>query len=81
MFMKRIVGLPGETVAFTNGHLLINGTALDEPYVKGPCDWNRAPVTDSPNQYFVVGDNRSMPRDDHVFGRAEKEQIVGKALF
>jgi signal peptidase I len=81
MYMKRIVGLPGETVAFADGHLLINGTALDEPYVKGRCDWNRAPVTVGPSQYFVVGDNRSMPRDDHVFGRAEKEQIVGKVLF
>ncbi len=81
MYMKRIVGLPGETVAFADGHLLIDGTALDEPYVKGPCDWNRAPVTVGPNQYFVVGDNRSMPREYHVFGKAEKEQIVGKVLY
>jgi len=81
MYMKRIVGLPGETVAFADGQLLVDGTALDEPYVKGPCDWNRAPVTVGTNQYFVVGDNRSMPRDYHVFGKAEKEQIVGKVLF
>ena len=81
MYMKRIVGLPGEAVAFANGRLLIDGAALDEPYVKGPCDWNRAPDTVGPNQYFVVGDNRSMPRDNHVFGMAEKEQIVGKVLF
>jgi signal peptidase I len=81
MYMKRIVGLPGETVAFADGDLLINGTALDEPYVKGPCDWNCAPVTVGPNQYFVMGDNRSMPQDYHVFGKANKEQIVGKVLF
>ena len=81
MYMKRIVGLPGETVAFAGGHLLINGTPLDEPYVKGPCDWNRAPVMVGPGQYFVVGDNRSMPRDYHVFGKAQREQIVGKVLF
>jgi signal peptidase I len=81
MYMKRIVGLPGETVAFSDGQLLINGAPLDEPYVKGPCDWNRPPDTVGPNQYFVVGDNRSMPRDYHVFGKAEKNQIVGKVLF
>jgi signal peptidase I len=81
MYMKRIVGLPGETVAFADGHLLINGAALDEPYEKGPCNWNFAPVTVGSNQYFVVGDNRSMPRDYHVFGKARKEQIVGKVLF
>ncbi len=81
MYMKRIVGLPGETVAFTNGQLLINGTALDEPYVKGPCDWNAPPVTVGPNQYYFVGDNRSMPREYHDHGKAAKEKIVGKVLF
>jgi signal peptidase I len=81
MYLKRVVGLPGETVAFAHGRLLIDGTALDEPYVKAPCNWNSAPVTVGPNQYYVVGDNRSMAQEDHEHGRAEKEQIVGKVLF
>jgi signal peptidase I len=81
MYMKRIVGLPGETVAFAKGHLLINGTAQDEPYVQGPCDWNAKPAMVGPNQYFVVGDNRSMPWEYHYKGRVEKEHIVGKVLF
>jgi len=81
MYMKRIIGLPGDTVVFANGHLLINGAALDEPYVKGPCDWNSDPITVGSNQYFVVGDNRTMPQENHYHGRVEKEQIVGKVLF
>lgn len=81
MYMKRIVGLPGETVAFANGRVLIDGTPLREPYLKGPCDWNADPVTVGSNQYYVVGDNRSMPQEDHEHGKAEKEQIVGKVLF
>jgi len=81
MYLKRIVGLPGETVAFANGKLLINGTILDEPYVKNPCDWNSEPVTVGDGQYYVVGDNRSMPQEDHEHGQAQRGQIVGKVLF
>ena len=79
--IKRIIGLPGETVAFVNGHVLINGNILDEPYEKSGYNWNSAPVTLGPNQYYVVGDNRSMPAGDHVHGVFERTQIVGKALL
>jgi signal peptidase I len=81
MFMKRIVGLPGETVAFHEGHVIIDGVVLDEPYVKRPCDWERAPVTLGPEEYFFVGDNRSMPQADHTFGRGPRERIIGKILL
>ncbi len=81
MYMKRVVGLPGETVAFADGHVLINGRILNEPYLKYPCDWDRDPVTLNSSQFFVVGDNRSMPQRDHTFGRADRRQIVGKVLL
>jgi signal peptidase I len=81
MYLKRIIGLPGETVAFANGHLLINGATFNEPYMKDQCDWNSAPVTVGTGQYFAVGDNRSMPQEYHYHGLVVKEQIVGKVLF
>jgi signal peptidase I len=81
MLLKRIIGLPGETVAFVKGHVLINGDILDEPYEKSGFNWNSAPVTLGPNQYYVVGDNRSMPPEDHVHGAYDRNQIVGKALL
>jgi len=81
MYMKRILGLPGETVRFSLGHVLINGKPLAEPYEKGPCDWNSVPVRVGTNQYFVVGDNRSMPEEYHYHGRVEKQQIVGRVLY
>ncbi|MGO8700114.1 MAG: signal peptidase I [Limisphaerales bacterium] len=81
MYFKRIVGLPGETVSFANGRLFIDGRPLAEPYEKGPCDWNLPPVTLGPDEYFVVGDNRSMPQEEHVFGKAQRRGIVGKALL
>jgi signal peptidase I len=79
MLLKRIIGLPGETVAFVNGHVLINGKILDESYEAFDCDWNCAPVTLGPGQYYVVGDNRSMPPEDHTRGPYDRSRIVGKA--
>jgi signal peptidase I len=81
MLLKRIVGLPGETIAFVGGQVMINDEVLDEPYEKNACDWNRPPVKLGPDEYFVVGDNRSMSWADHTFGRAQRSQIVGKAIL
>ena len=81
LFMKRVIGLPGETVAFVDGRVLINGTLLDEPYEKFSCDWNRPPVTLAADEYFFVGDNRSMPEADHTFGIQKRNRIVGKVLL
>jgi signal peptidase I len=81
MLIKRVVGLPGETVAFRRGHLFVNGKMVYEPYEKAPCDWDLPPVTLAPDEYFVVGDNRSMPAADHTKGRAQRKFILGKVLL
>jgi signal peptidase I len=80
VLLKRIVGLPGERVGFARGHVTINGEPLDEPYLKFPSDWVRAPVTLGADEYFVVGDNRSMPIENHTLGIAKRERILGKTL-
>jgi signal peptidase I len=81
MFLKRIIGLPGETVAFEKGRVLIDGEVLDEPYEKSPCDWNYPPVKLGPDEYFAVGDNRTMPWQMHKMGRVGRDHIVGKAVL
>jgi len=81
MLLKRIVGRPGEQVGFQHGRVTVNGTALDEPYVKLPSDWNRAPVQLGPDEYFVVGDNRSMPMENHTFGITDRARIIGRTLL
>jgi len=81
MYLKRIIGLPGDTVAFAHGQVLVNGDVLDEPYEKLPCDWNRPPEKLGPDEFLVVGDNRSMPMQDHYFGKVERDRIVGKAIL
>jgi signal peptidase I len=81
MYLKRIIGLPGETISFVKGRVMIDGQPLDEPYEKGDCDWNADPVTLGADEYFFVGDNRTMPKEDHTFGKAGRDRIVGKALL
>jgi signal peptidase I len=81
MYMKRIIGLPGETIAFTKGRVLINGEVLNEPYEKSDCDWNLPPEKLGADEYFVVGDNRTMPLQYHVHGVASRDRIIGKLLL
>ena len=80
MFLKRIVGLPGETVAFEKGMVKINGQPLDEPYQRNGSKWDRDPERLDPEDYLVVGDNRSMEMEDHTFGKTKRARIVGRAL-
>lgn len=82
MYLKRVIGLPGETISFVGGTIYINGQMLEEPYEKNhDCDWDLPPVKLGPTEYFVVGDNRSMPSQFHVFGKVESDHIVGKAVL
>jgi signal peptidase I len=81
MYMKRIIALPGETVGFHQGHVIINDQVLDEPYEKDASDWNVPDVKLGPDEYYVVGDNRTMSAADHVFGRVTRDRIVGRVLL
>jgi signal peptidase I len=81
MLMKRIIGLPGETVTFNNGRVFIDGKLLNEPYEKWPCNWTLPPVQLGPHEYFIVGDNRTMRWQDHYFGKVDRDRIVGKMLL
>jgi signal peptidase I len=81
LLMKRIVALPGETIAFHQGKLVINGTVLDEPYMKLGCDWEMPPRQLGSDEYYVVGDNRSMPQEFHPQGRSPRNRITGKVLL
>lgn len=81
MFLKRVVGLPGEQIGFSGGYVTVNGKPLDEPYLRWPSSWEREPVQLGSDEYFVVGDNRTMPMEHHTFGVAKRERILGKLLL
>lgn len=81
LYVKRIVGLPGERIAFVNGNLQVNGTPLAEPYVLNRNPWDVPEVACGPREYFVVGDNRGMRAGDHDFGRVDARRILGTLVF
>lgn len=84
MLIKRVVGLPGETVELHNQTISINGSALDEVYVKEPCRVNRCADNAwllAENEYFMMGDNRNNSRDSRRFGPVPLNKIVGQVVF
>jgi signal peptidase I len=82
-FIKRIIGLPGDHIYISFGHVYVNGKQLLEPYV--PSDYLDArsfPEMVVPsNAYFVLGDHRSMSNDSREFGPVMRSYIYGKAVF
>jgi len=81
VYIKRIVGLPGERIEIVMGVVSVNGEPLVEPNVARKSPWNLAPVTLGAGEYFVIGDNRAMRIEDHDFGRTTRDRIIGKMLF
>lgn len=81
MLLKRVVALAGETVAFAEGRLWVDGIPVDEPYVVLGSDWEMTPRQVPEGHVYVVGDNRAMPIDDHQFGSVAVERLVGVPLW
>ena len=87
-FIKRIIGLPGETVSLIGGNFFINSTKLNEPYLDESLYINPGAFLNEggsvlvpENEYFVSGDNRPHSSDSRAWGFITKEKITGKAWF
>ncbi len=78
--IKRVVGIPGDTIAISSGRVVVNGTPLVEPYIKAePLYAGHWTV---PQGYlFVLGDNRNNSEDSHVWGLLPLRNVIGKALL
>jgi signal peptidase I len=89
--VKRVIGLPGETVSTQNGDVLINGRVLDEPYLEDGVDTCK-PNTAPPDcqdygpqkipkgEVLVMGDNREASKDGRFFGPIDESSIVGRVF-
>jgi signal peptidase I len=82
--VKRAIGLPGETIQFKDGRVLVNGQAIDEPYINGlqtACNSYCSPVLLSPDEYWMMGDNRPNSRDSRSFGPVHSSQLIGQVVM
>ncbi len=82
-YIKRVIALPGDDLRIDRGRVIVNGVRLKESYVpKRYADDRSLPeMVLSPNQYFVMGDHRSISSDSRDFGPVERNLIYGKAVF
>jgi signal peptidase I len=78
MLVKRVVALPGETVEVRRGIVYVNGEAIPEDYPHDTIEYDMAPLTLGPLNYFVMGDNRGNSNDSRSFGPITRREIVGR---
>jgi signal peptidase I len=80
--IKRVIGLPGDTVESRDGHIFLNGQQLAETYLaEGVQTAPFLPILINPGHVFVMGDNRPNSSDSRVFGQIEESRIIGRAFI
>ncbi|KGF71717.1 signal peptidase I [Neosynechococcus sphagnicola sy1] len=79
-FIKRIIGLPGETIQVKGGRVYVNNQPLREAYIADLPQYDYGPVTVPLNSYLVLGDNRNNSYDSHYWGFVPRQNIIGRAV-
>ncbi|MEQ8970160.1 MAG: signal peptidase I [Coleofasciculus sp. C1-SOL-03] len=79
-FIKRVIGLPGETIEVKGGRVYVSGQLLREQYIEEEAEYSYGPVTVPENHYLVLGDNRNNSYDSHYWGFVPRENIIGRAI-
>ncbi|HET6964367.1 MAG TPA: signal peptidase I [Acidimicrobiales bacterium] len=82
VLIKRVIGLPGDRISASGGHVYVDGELLVEPYLpKGVQTSSFGPVTVPAGRVWVMGDNRGDSLDSRVFGPVPEKSIVGRAVW
>lgn len=79
-FIKRVIGLPGDTIEVKNGRVYVNNEPLLEKYIAEKPLYDYGPVTVPKGQYLVLGDNRNNSYDSHYWGFVPQENLIGRAV-
>lgn len=82
LYVKRVIGLPGDTIEISNSSLYINGELYNESYLPGAlamADFEQVTVPD--DCYFMMGDNRNASEDSRIIGFIPKENVISKSIF
>jgi len=80
-YIKRVIGLPGETVEIKDEKVFIDGVPLEEEYIMAPPNYTMPSQEVPENEYFVLGDNRNNSNDSHNSWTVPRDNIIGKAWF
>jgi signal peptidase I len=82
-YIKRVIGVPGDSVEVVSGTVLVNGKSIAEPYVPAEArdEVSMPRILVRANEYFVLGDNRRFSNDSRTWGMVPREDIYGKAVF
>jgi signal peptidase I len=78
-FIKRVIGVPGDTVEVRGGQVLVNDQPIEEPYIRDRSPYLVPRQVVPPGHYYVLGDNRPNSSDSHVWGLVPADNIIGRA--
>jgi signal peptidase I len=81
VYLKRLIGIPGDHISIDRGTVAVNGVVLDEPYVRFHDVRSFAPLVVPPDAYYVLGDNRAGSDDSRAWGFVPAADLIGRALF
>ncbi len=81
VYLKRLIGLPGDRIVIDRGIVRVNDAILDEPYVRFRDTRSFATLTVPQNSYYVLGDNRAASDDSRAWGFVPASDLIGRAVF
>jgi signal peptidase I len=80
VFIKRVIGLPGNRIRIDRGRVYVDGTKQEEPYVQDPDDRSVPEIIVPPASVYVLGDNRANSEDSRAFGPVSDNRLIGRAV-
>jgi signal peptidase I len=80
LYIKRVIGIPGDRIRIDRGVVYVNGTRLNEPYVQFSDERSEAEITVPADDVYVLGDNRAVSEDSRAFGPVPESALTGKAV-